>query len=112
MKIIDSHVYVGENLYGLSQDENTILKSMDESGIDQAADLGGVFHGRGHMHIRHSGGEFDESMLHIGQVPFYQIRHTAGNGRTKAKQSVSGDPPARCSRARCRGGTGRPLRIS
>ena len=37
MKIIDSHVYVGENLYGLSQDENDILKSMDESGIDLSA---------------------------------------------------------------------------
>lgn len=36
MKIIDAHVYVGENLYGLSQNEVQILKSMDVIGIERS----------------------------------------------------------------------------
>lgn len=36
MRIIDTHVYVGDDLYGLSQNEDQILKSMDQAGISRS----------------------------------------------------------------------------
>ena len=36
MKIVDSHVYVGESLLGLNQSPEDLMVMMDYSGIDQA----------------------------------------------------------------------------
>lgn len=36
MKIVDIHVYIGESLYGLSQNDTVVLQSMDEIGISQS----------------------------------------------------------------------------